>query len=69
MPQALDCGGSSLQGQQSAARRPKISFVILSEAKNPSSISVGRKNPERFFASLRMTTILSFSASCKGLCH
>ena len=32
-------------------------FVILSEAKNLSSIYAYEKNKERFFASLRMTAL------------
>jgi hypothetical protein len=38
-------------------------FVILSEAKNLSAVSVAEKK-ERFFASLRMTRQSGFSAAC-----
>jgi hypothetical protein len=39
----------------------KLSWsVILSEAKNLSSISVKRKNKERYFASFRMTSFWAF---------
>jgi hypothetical protein len=41
-------------------------FVILSEAKNLSSIEAKKKNKEGFFASLRMTAFLSFYMACSA---
>ena len=41
-------------------------FVILSEAKNPSSIEPRAKTKqERFFAPLRMTTFRLFARGCR----
>ena len=47
-----------------AGRGKSIYFVILSEAKNLSSIvSTRKQKEERFFASLRMTKLLVFPQS------